>query len=297
MNFKEEYNRNTKDVSLKETSNPDLFVLKYRRNVFYKNRWNDFLEECRGAIVDKDFNVVSLPFRKIYNFGVEDRAPKINDDETVHWFRKVNGFMVAMTWYDGDVLVSTTGSIDSDFVALAKKYLTSNLKEYLSRCRDYTLMFECCDPSDPHIVEEKAGLYFIGMRHKHSGDLQTAWLSRSGAWVAEAIGVMFPEHGTCTMGELKEMVRTVQHEGFVIYTDDGRSTKIKSKHYLVKKLFMRGNIEKLFDQNVKAKIDEEYFPLVDYIKENRDKFASADEATRRFWIEEFLTEQAKYEQV
>lgn len=296
MNFKEEYNRNTKDVSLKETSNPDLFVLKYRRNVFYKNRWNDFLEECRGTIVDKDFNVVSLPFRKIYNFGVEDRAPKINDDETIHWFRKVNGFMVAMTWYNDDVLVSTTGSIDSDFVALAKKYLTDKIREFIYMFNGYTVMFECCDPSDPHIVEEKAGLYLLGLR-RHNGHLMTNWLTQHGYTVAHLMGVMFPEYGVCTMGELRQMVRTVQHEGFVIYTDDGRSTKIKSKHYLVKKLFMRGNIEKLFDQNVKSKIDEEYFPLVDYIKENREKFASADEATRRFWIEEFLTEQVKYEQV
>ncbi len=97
MNFKDEYNRNTKSVLLKETSNPDLFVLKYKREVFHKNRWNDFLEECRGTIIDRDFNVVALPFRKIYNFGVEERAPKISDNETIHWFRKVNGFMVAMT--------------------------------------------------------------------------------------------------------------------------------------------------------------------------------------------------------
>lgn len=294
MNFKDEYNRNTKDVSLKETSNPELFVLKYRRNVFYKNRWNDFLEECRGTIIDKDFNVVSLPFRKIYNFGVEERAPKIADDETIHWFRKINGFMVAMTWYNGDVLVSTTGSIDSDFVALAKKYLTADIKEHIQLYQGFTFMFECCDPSDPHIVEEKSGLYLIGLR-RHNGELMTPWMIKHGSVVAHYMGVFAPEYGTCTMGELRQMVRGVDHEGFVIYTDDGRSTKIKSKHYLTKKLFMRGNIDRLFEKNVKSRIDEEYFPLVDFINENREKFQILDEMQRREVIEDFLQNQTNYD--
>lgn len=288
MNFREQYEANKELVQLKATSNPDLFVLKYRRVVFFKGLWNDFLEEARGTIVDKDFNFVSRPFRKIYNFGIEAKAPHIADHEEVTWFRKVNGFMVAMTWHNDEVLVSTTGSIDSDFVAIAKKYLTSNLKEYLSRCSDYTLMFECCDPSDPHIVEEKAGLYFIGMRHKPSGDLLTAWLYHSGAWVSEAIGVMFPEQGRCTMGELREMAKRVKHEGFVFYTNDGRSAKIKSPHYLTKKLFMRGNLDKLFAKDIKATIDEEYFPLVDYVQANKETFDTIDEMARRELIEVFL---------
>jgi hypothetical protein len=45
--------------------------------VFYDNLWNDYLEECRGTIVDENFNVVSRPFTKIYNYGVEDRSPKL----------------------------------------------------------------------------------------------------------------------------------------------------------------------------------------------------------------------------
>ena len=115
MNFREQYEANKELVQLKATSNPDLFVLKYRRVVFFKGLWNDFLEDARGTGIDKDFNVVSRPFRKIYNYGVEALAPKIDAEEMVYAFRKINGFMVAMTWHDNDVLVSTTGSIDSDF--------------------------------------------------------------------------------------------------------------------------------------------------------------------------------------
>lgn len=289
MNFREQYEANKELVQLKATSNPDLFVLKYRRVVFFKGLWNDFLEEARGTIVDKDFNIVSRPFRKIYNFGIEAKAPQIADHEEVTWFRKVNGFMVAMTWFNDEVLVSTTGSIDSDFVTLAKKYITPKLSEMVKRFSGLTLMFECCDPSDPHIVEEASGLYLIGIR-SHDGELKTNVLSEYGGAVASNMGVKFPEQGCCTMGEMRKMAKNAKHEGFVFYTNDGRSAKIKSPHYLVKKLFMRGNIDKLFDKNIKATIDEEYFPLVDYVNANKERFGAADEMTRRKLIEEFFNE-------
>jgi hypothetical protein len=47
---------NPKLVTMRETS-PGLFVLKYKRNVFYDNLWNDYLEECRGTIVDENFSL------------------------------------------------------------------------------------------------------------------------------------------------------------------------------------------------------------------------------------------------
>lgn len=43
---------NPKLVSMR-TAGEGLYVLKYKKNVFYDNLWNDYLEECRGTIVDK----------------------------------------------------------------------------------------------------------------------------------------------------------------------------------------------------------------------------------------------------
>jgi hypothetical protein len=89
-----------------------IYVLKYKKKVFYNDLWNDYIAECRGTIVDSDFNIVSYPFTKIYNYGIEKAAPVLSDDTEVVAFRKVNGFMVAVTFHRGDVLVSTTGSTD-----------------------------------------------------------------------------------------------------------------------------------------------------------------------------------------
>ena len=51
----------------RSTRYPGLFVVKYTRKVFYDGLWNDVLEECRGLVVDADYNPIVKPFTKIYN--------------------------------------------------------------------------------------------------------------------------------------------------------------------------------------------------------------------------------------
>lgn len=81
-------------VTMRESqSYPGLYVLKYRKKVFYDGLWNEYLEQCRGTVVDNNFNLVSYPFQKIYNYGIEVNAPKLSDDTIVTAYRKVNGFL------------------------------------------------------------------------------------------------------------------------------------------------------------------------------------------------------------
>ena len=59
---------NPKLVTMKESKTyPGLYVLKYKRCVFYDALWTPELELCRGTVVDKDFNIIISPFVKIYN--------------------------------------------------------------------------------------------------------------------------------------------------------------------------------------------------------------------------------------
>ena len=167
MSFKDQLKKfvedNPKLVSMKPAGD-GIYVLKYKKKVFYDNLWNEYVAECRGTIVDEDFNLVSYPFTKIYNYGIEKEAPVLADDTMVTAYRKVNGFMVAMTFYNGDVLVSTTGSTDSDFVGYAKEMMLKHMPWAdwqmalgNSEMQGMTFMFECVHPNDPHIIPEEAG--------------------------------------------------------------------------------------------------------------------------------------------
>ena len=280
---------NPKLVTMRETS-PGLFVLKYRRNVFYDNLWNDQLEECRGTIVDGDFNVVSRPFTKIYNYGVEARSPKLADDVRVEAYRKINGFMVAVTWHNDDLLISTTGSTDNDYVNMARSLI--DLDRYRKVCRTWhgtTFMFECVHRDDPHIVPEVEGMYLLGYR-------ETSWNSKIDLtpsllrMLTTDFGSHPVDHLTTTMGELITLAKTCQHEGFVAYTADGQSFKIKSPYYLVKKWMARNpRTDKLLTKEFREQIAEEYYGLLDHIRENITEYTTLSEQDRLRFIESFLT--------
>lgn len=274
-----------------------IFVLKYRKKVFYDSLWNDYIAECRGSIVDEDFNLVSYPFTKIYNYGIEKEAPVLSDDTEVLAFRKVNGFMVAMTWYNGDILVSTTGSTDSDYVAMAKEMMLTHqswadwqLAFNASDMDNLTVMFECVHPNDPHIVVEKPGMYVLGYR-------DNTWGSKVGhsPYILDVMGKAFnchvPEHYEVTMADVKRMAKECRHEGFVFYTRNGVSAKIKSPYYLTSKWVARNpRTDKLVDLNkdIKRNIDEEYYGLIDAIRLNIESYTAMTEQERLDWVRNFV---------
>lgn len=287
---------NPKLVSMKPAGD-GIYVLKYSKRVFYDNLWNDYLEECRGTIVDADFNVVSRPFTKIYNYGVEDKSPVLADDVKVTAYRKANGFMIAMTWYNNDILVSTTGSTANDYVDYAKEMMLKHMcwadwQMAILGAKGFTLMFECVHPNDPHIVVEKPGMYFLGWR-------ENAWESKVQGFGSETMWKIFAE-GTVkchpvesyhyTIGELVAESKRVKHEGFVAYTDDGISFKIKSPYYLTNKWVARNpRTDKLMTKEFKEQIDEEYYGLLSHVRENIESFTLLTEQDRLQFIREYLS--------
>jgi hypothetical protein len=296
--FKDELKKyvedNPKLVSMKPAGD-GIFVLKYKKTVFYNNLWNKYIAECRGSIVDKDFNLVAYPFTKIYNYGIEKESPVLSDNTEVIAYRKINGFMVACTWYNGDVLVSTTGSTDSPFVGMAKEMMLTHmswadwqLAFASANMQGLTVMFECVHPTDPHICPEKAGMYVLGHRDNE-------WCSRIGhsPAVLEIMGTVFncyvPEVYRVSLGELKQMTKECRHEGYVFYTQDGVSAKIKSPYYLTSKWVARNpNTDKLMREDFKKQIEEEYYPLLASIQADIKAYTAKTEQERLAWVRNYL---------
>ena len=273
-----------------------IFVLKYKKRVFYDNLWNEYVAECRGSVIDADFNLVAYPFTKIYNYGIEKEAPVFSEIDTiVTAFRKVNGFMVSVSYHNNDVLVSTTGSTSGDFVDYAKEMMLKHMPwadwqmaMMADDCRDMTFMFECVHPADPHIIVEKPGMYILGYREK-------TWQSKVGhePAVLEQLGEMFncyvPEYQHLTVRALKNLTKTVQHEGFVFYDENGVGAKIKSPYYLTAKWVARNpRTDKLMTSQFREQIDEEYYPLLDAIRENIEEYTAMDEQARLAWVRNYM---------
>lgn len=257
--------------TLKESTRyPGLFIKKYKRKVFYDNLWNDDLVESRGRVFDKDGKVVINPFTKIFNYG--ENGTTIPDDEPVVAIAKINGFMAAATYipFLDEVVISTTGSLDSDFVILAEKYITERIKNYIKSISvsfgAYTFLFEICDPSDPHIIMEEPGAYLIGRRAVSSS--KPYYSNEFSEYLLDvdsiSMGCYRPDYFVGTFNEIKNLLKESHKntEGFVVYSKT-TALKIKTPYYLATKAIARSkDIFKLKRQF----IDEEYYPLIDFLK-------------------------------
>lgn len=267
-----------------------LSVLKYHRKVFYKNLWHldDRLLECRGTVVDEDWNVIVLPFRKVFNYG--ENGTTVDPERKVIVPTKINGFMAAATLTEKyGLIVSTTGSLDSDFAVLARKWIES-YKCIDSLFADNTFLFEICDESDPHIVYEEPGAYFIGLR-QHNGKMRLAQ--------EETLDIIGKVYGfprpTVQHMKFKDIPETMK-EGFMVrdWETEDVLCKLKSSHYLSKKCLMRVGKAKVDDlygnpEKFKEKLDEEFYGFVDYLTNSVDveTWRHFTDQERRTIIEEF----------
>lgn len=281
-------------VTMKQQSN-GLYVLKYKNKVFYKNLWTPELLECRGTVIDEDFNVVQRPFTKIYN--LHENGARIPRDEIVIASRKINGFMCAVTIHNGEMLVSTTGSCDSDFVGYAKEMIAhTNIEHVIKSCSlapNLTWMFEIVHPDDPHIVKDEPGVYLLANRRKEWNAEECFQNQFTLDSHAETLGCKRPEWYRARFSDVQKWTKTCQHEGFVCYGKD-TTLKMKSPYYLVTKFLARIRDEKLqtiIDTNpelLKERIDEEYYPLIDKIVSWKSMFSVLSEQERIKFIERFL---------
>jgi predicted kinase len=277
-------------VQVKEQNG--LFVHKYKRKVFYDNLWDIHPElvDARGLVTNVDGNIVQYPFTKIFNRN--ENGVDIDKNNTVVAVDKINGFMAAVTWYNGDVLVSTTGSLTSDFVEMAKEMLPlDKMVDSLKTFSSHTFCFEIVHPNDPHIIEEKVGAYLIGARQKKKGSEQ--WNNYTLDEFAKEWGVFRPAWSYFEFSDLLEKLKDYKREGFVVYDAISNTVlKLKSPYYLTSKFIARTKkLNLIFDNNFKQYFEEEYYSLCEFLQANytKEQFLEIPEQTRliiiRNWAE------------
>lgn len=285
---------------------PDLRMYKYKNKVFYKGLWNVHpdITECRGLVLDTSGNVVVLPFKKVFNY--KENGTKFPKNSVVKLVEKKNGFFAAASLYNNEVLVSTTGSLDSPFTKMAKEMLDLESVEQGLKGMDEalamkgTMMFEICHKNDPHIVKEDHGVYLIGFRVHNSGLLVPEEVLDRIAYACNAESgkewMFRPNHEYCTFKQALKKVKDCRHEGYMVYKKGSRKVlKLKSPHYLTKKFLMRmsdSKVEFMFDNREKFKetIDEEFYDVVNFVtnRYSLHNWTSKTDQERRKIIEHYF---------
>lgn len=270
-------------VNIKEQKG--LLIHKYKSKVFYDNLWTPELCEYRGLVTDKEGALVSYPFTKIFNY--KENGVTISLDAVVLASRKINGFMACASIYKGEVLVSTTGSLESEFVNMAVELLPMPLlKKYM--LPGYSYCFEIVHPNDRHIIVEEVGAYVIGCRHNEFGSIQEFALIDH---LADKCGLFSVERKLVKFGDLLDSLSSDRTEGWVVY-DTEVTLKLKTPFYLVSKFLARKrDLTLIFGTNYRQYISEEFYPLCTFLQEEYGlfNFSALSEQERLDVIRGFLS--------
>lgn len=270
-------------IRIKESTRyPGLFVHKYAKQVFYKNLWNrdPNILESRGHVYDSKGNCVIRPLKKLFHPG--EMAPEPRDDTLVIAVRKVNGFMAAVTWVPeySQAIVSTTGSLDSEFCDMARGMMPKVIQQVEEERTGLTYLFEIVHPQDPHIIVENIGVYYLGYRFTWSEDIFLHTMNVFGD------SVILPKSTVLTYGEVKRRIKDVKHEGYILYDINYNPLcKMKSPYYTALKVLARC---KTLGPTVERRIPEQFRYLLRKAEQERAEFLLLGEQERlhelRNWV-------------
>lgn len=107
-------------------------------------------------------------------------------------------------------------------------------------------------------------------------------------YMAVHLGVLRPIWGMTKFKHILEMTKSDKAEGFVVYGEDSRTVlKLKTPYYLALKLFARKKDILTLD---KKKVDEEYYPLLQYCLDHYDEYVQLDEQQKLEMMRKYLME-------
>lgn len=305
--------KETSLISYKHNDTETLRIYKYDKKVFFNNLWHldPLLTRARGLVLDSNGQIIQNPFTKVFNFNENGSGLDIPNDKEVIAATKENGFLGCITKWNNELLITTTGSFDSDFTNYIKDFIMNknfehydhklygNLMKFLNN-NDMTLMFEVIHPNDPHIIKyekEEMGLRLIGARGKNINDKELP--EEKLDEIGKLINVKRPEWFKIEYGELKNLVKSSQLEGYMVRDIDTQETllKFKTPYYLTTKFIGRmstANINFMYSNPNKFKenVDEEYYQLVDLItsKIEKDKFLSYENNSKIEIVRDLINE-------
>lgn len=218
-----------------------LIVLNY--NQIESPKAHPVVMECRGLILDSDYNIVSRSFDRFFNLGEQpDTQSHLNWSKAV-CHEKVDGSLIKIYNWKGVWYASTRGTAFAEsgvngfpitFKDLVLKALECNEEQFQARCDMFL------DPENTYICEVTAmenrvvtryegyNLWFLAARKNQSGEFVGKGLA-NGVGIKDIKSFKFDSVESCieTAKNLKDL-----NEGYVVYQDGVPVCKVKSPAYV-----------------------------------------------------------------
>lgn len=232
----------TSELGIKVKSYPEgLLVLNYSQIDSPKS--HPVVVECRGLILDMEFNVVSRSMDRFFNLGEVPESQSHIDLTKAVCYEKVDGSLIRIYNYKGTWYIATRGlafaeaqvnGFDITFKELVLKALDLTEEMFQLSCKaafnpDVTYICEITS-TENRCVKSYSGytLWYLTAR----SNVTYEYLDQS--FNAYVFGMVFPRvYSFDSMENLKETVNELKNldEGYVLYQDGIPVCKIKSPAY------------------------------------------------------------------
>lgn len=199
-----------------------LRILNYSQRAQFDWRWNAETMQCRGLIVDHQWNIASRPFPKF--FSVE-QLNGIVPVEPFEAYEKMDGSLGILYFVDGKPQIASRGSFTSDQAQRASAMLAARYP-HARFDPDYTYLFEIIYPENRIVVDygDREELVLLAIIETATGK----------EWPLHAYDSVFPVvkryDGIEDFAELM-VTQDGAREGFVVRFESGQRVKIKFDEY------------------------------------------------------------------
>src|ERR1035437_5818205 len=279
-----------KYISVQKHPDLDLFIYNYTQKAQFDRVWNNETLQCRGLILDGDFNVVARPFPKFFN--LEEAIDKgeqlpIEDFEVTE---KEDGSL-GILYYADDFYLATRGSFVSEQAIKGTEIL---MKKYgdIDWNPDFTYLFEIIFPSNRIVLDYKGmeDLILLAVIDTKQGtEMPYNELKKKFGGIIPLVKKL---DGIKDFNKLKELQED-NREGFVIRFKSGKRYKVKFEEYVrLHRLITGVNARRIWDllrnkqplDELLERVPDEFFDWVKSTKENLEaQYTGYEDSARWTW--------------
>jgi RNA ligase len=224
-------------VSVQKHPEIDLWIYNYTPKCVFEKFWNEVTLQCRGLILDRDFNIVARPFPKFFNIEEIQKLP----DEPFEVTQKLDGSLgILYTFREkGEIYygIATRGSFVSEQALVGSSILNEVMNNFwfipwivsVDGKQKVTLLFEIIYPENRIVVNygDRRELVLLAAIDNDTGkDLPLENFSNLGVSIVKRFD------GIKDINLLKGMERE-NEEGFVVrFLNSCTRVKVKFKEYI-----------------------------------------------------------------
>jgi len=220
-----------------------LTVFNYTPKAAYEPLWDEVTLRCRGLIADTTGLIVGNCMNKFFNYG-EPNAKGINTEGPVQVTDKLDGSMGNVIFYDGELVVATRGSFESEQAKWAHGYISKNAElcnAFRLICSEnVTAVVEIIYPENRIVVDygDMTAVVLIGAIGNYELTAgKQLWIpaDRIYSWP----GPVVERFEASSFEEALRIPPRLNREGIVIYFENsGQRLKIKQEDYLIAHRFI-----------------------------------------------------------